>query len=197
MSEGTRARGRLMPAPFAMPRSGLALLCGARPLCVPVGGGPPARSPHASLRLGVVDLEARPGPAATHRHRGQAPPPPINFARNSPAACSNIEFASLELQRFWGVSKDDRDKLGATFGWRWCRRRPRAPKSGPASALTHIAAVLLNIACNSPTTLSNYEFTTSELQRFQTLLKFRPIELHANLLRSGHVAARGCRGSFA
>ncbi len=27
----------------------------------------------ASLRLGVVDLEARPGPAAAHRHRGQAP----------------------------------------------------------------------------------------------------------------------------
>ena len=33
---------------------------------------------------------------------GQAPPP-INFARNSPATCSNIEFASLELQRFWGA----------------------------------------------------------------------------------------------
>ena len=31
--------------------------------------------------------------------------PPITFARNSPAACSNIEFASLELQCFWGVSK--------------------------------------------------------------------------------------------
>ena len=46
--------------------------CGAWPLCVPVGGGPPARSPHASLRLGVIDLEARPGPAATHRHRDQA-----------------------------------------------------------------------------------------------------------------------------
>ena len=28
-----------------------------------VGGGPPARSPHASLRLGAVDLEASPGPA--------------------------------------------------------------------------------------------------------------------------------------
>ena len=39
---------------------------------VPVGGGPPARSPHASLRLGVVDLEARPGPAAARRHRGLA-----------------------------------------------------------------------------------------------------------------------------
>ena len=47
---------------------------------------------------------------------GQAPPPPINFARNSPAACSNIECASLELQRFWGVSKNDHDKLRATFG---------------------------------------------------------------------------------
>ena len=36
---------------------------------------------------------------------GQALPPPtgrslINFACNSPVACSNIEFASLELQRF-------------------------------------------------------------------------------------------------
>ena len=49
---------------------------------------------------------------------GQAPPPPINFARNSPAACSNIECASLELQRFWGVSKNDRDKLRAKYGWR-------------------------------------------------------------------------------
>ena len=36
---------------------------------VPVGGGPPARSPHASLRLGVIDLEARPGPAAAPGHR--------------------------------------------------------------------------------------------------------------------------------
>ena len=40
--------------------------CGAGLLGVPVGGGPPARSPHASLRLGAVDLEARPGPAAAH-----------------------------------------------------------------------------------------------------------------------------------
>ena len=54
-------------------------LC-ARSLGVPVGGGPPARSPHASLRLGVVDLEARPGPAATHRHRDQAPTLPTGVA---------------------------------------------------------------------------------------------------------------------
>ena len=29
---------------------------------------PPARSPHASLRLGVIDLEARPGLAAAPGH---------------------------------------------------------------------------------------------------------------------------------
>ena len=61
----------LLVAPWVFPAPR-----GAGLLCVPVGGGPPARSPHASLRLGVVDLEARPGPAAAHRHRGQAPPPP-------------------------------------------------------------------------------------------------------------------------
>ena len=49
---------------------------------------------------------------------GQAPPLPIIFARNSPAACSIIEFASLELQCFWGVSKNDHDKLRAKFGRR-------------------------------------------------------------------------------
>ena len=75
---------------------------------------PPARSPHASLRLGVVDLEARPcppdppapstpaalvvlglarpGPAAAHRHRGQALQPSapaalvvLGLARPGPA----------------------------------------------------------------------------------------------------------------
>ena len=43
--------------------------CWARLLGGPVGGGPPARSPHASLRLGVIDLEARPGLAAAHGRR--------------------------------------------------------------------------------------------------------------------------------
>ena len=36
-----------------------------------------------------------------------------------------------------------------------------------------------NFACNSPTILSNSEIKSLELQRFQTLLKLRPIELHA------------------
>ena len=40
-----------------------------------------------------------------------------NLARNSPATPSNIEFASLELQRFPAVSKNYRIKLCATFVW--------------------------------------------------------------------------------
>ena len=40
----------------------------------------------------------------------------IDFARNSSMTHSNIEFASLELQCFWGVSKNDHDKLRAKCG---------------------------------------------------------------------------------
>ena len=69
----------------------------------------------------------------------QAPPPPINFARNSPAACSSIEFASLELQCFWGISKNDHDKLRAKFGMRWCRCCPWAPQPGPVGQLGRLS----------------------------------------------------------
>ena len=98
-----------MPAPFAMPRSCYAAqrscaACGARLLCVPVGGGPPARSPHASFArsgrsrgppwpcrrppaprpgpAGPATASDRAcvcacyGPAAALRHRGQAPQAP-------------------------------------------------------------------------------------------------------------------------
>jgi len=41
----------------------------------------------------------------------------INFACNSPAACSNIEFASLELQRFLGLLKLSQIELHATFAY--------------------------------------------------------------------------------
>ena len=50
---------------------------------------------------------------------------------------------------------------------------------------------ILSFACNSPATLSNREFTTLELQRFQTLLKLHPIELHAKFGGGGVVAAQG------
>ena len=87
----------------------------ARPLYVPVGGGPPARSPHASLRLGVVDLEARPGPAATHRHRGQA-------IRRPPHRRQLVSRSQARP-----------------------RRRPRAPQPGPATAHGHRGLALRSL----------------------------------------------------
>ena len=88
------------------------LLCGARPLCVPVGGGPPARSPHASLRLGVVDLEARPGPAATHRHRGRA----LRSLRRPPHLWGRVTVRQL---------------YASSRCLARSRHRPRAPQPGP------------------------------------------------------------------
>ncbi len=62
-----------------------------------------------------------------YRHRRPAPMGPggfvvpewfpSNVARNSPATASNIESWSLELQRLWPISKNDRVKLRAKFGW--------------------------------------------------------------------------------
>ena len=91
---------------------------------------------------------------AAHWSPGQVPPPPINFARNSPATCSNIEFASLELQRFWGVSKNDHDKLRAKFGRRWCRCCPWAPQPGPVGQ----AACL----CETPVAFAGADRALSE-----------------------------------
>ena len=71
-------------------------------------------------------------------------PPLNNFARNSPASTSIIEFMSLGLQRFRAISKSDRGKLCASFAWlaaaaaHWHRGRflrcPPVP-SGPSGAL--------------------------------------------------------------
>ena len=79
----------------------------------------------------------------------------------------------------------------------WPLRRPRAPQPGPLESqpshtptpqASHptlpalIAESTPNFACNSPETTSNLEFRSLELQRFQTLLKLLPIELHASFL---------------
>ena len=60
---------------------------------------------------------------------------------------------------------------------------PPAPSTpvgpGVLMSIHIIAEPTPNFACNSPETTSNLEFRSLELQRFQTLLKLLPIELHA------------------
>ena len=144
--------GRVAPWAAARPRAAHAACCclwrrwcsGRR------RARPPARSPHTSFaRSGRSRSPPVPSGPSGALHTGgagslmcalrvdslsgQAPLPPIDFARNSPAACSNIEFASLELQCFWGVSKNEHDKLRAKFGRRWCRCCPWIPQFGLAA----------------------------------------------------------------
>ena len=76
--------------------------------------------PHSWVPLSVAGAVARLRRSPRHS----------NFARNSSAACSNIEFVSLELQRFRAVSKNDRGKLCAKFVWRWPRQRVLALPTG-------------------------------------------------------------------
>ena len=42
----------------------------------------------------------------------------------------------------------------------------------------------MNVACNSPDTVSHRAFISLGLQRLRTLLKIHSIELHAKLLRA-------------
>ena len=60
---------------------------------------------------------------------------------------------------------------------------------------SHIPELTPNFACNSPTTLSNLEIKSLELQRFQTLLKLHLIELHASFLRGVRIDACWCRSA--
>ncbi len=61
------------------------------------------------------------------------------------------------------------------------------PQDSHPAVTSHIPEPTPNFACNSPTTLSNLEIRSLELQRFQASLKLHPIELHASFLRSGCV----------
>ena len=72
--------------------------------------------------------------------------------------------------------------------------------NGPKNQTPPVATVVVswfpnNVACNSPTTFSNFEFTSLKFRRFQMLLKRQPIELHAKFRGAlPHGAERGaCR----
>ena len=95
-----------------------------------------ARRPHFVRRRASKPARALRSLRRPPHQWGQAQPPPMgaatrprgargdpirsawllsNLARNSPASISNIDIASLELQRFERGSKTDRCKLRATF----------------------------------------------------------------------------------
>ena len=154
-----------------------------------------------------------PGPAAAHRHRARSRRRPVNFARNSSAACSNIEFISLELQRFRAVSKSDRGKLCAKFVWRWPRQRVlalptgRSPHRGLAlrflRRLPHGACCAVGLAPTLPRV--RYKILPAWLLGGENGTK---LSLHAEQARNwaisgeqgefctGHAVRRGVRGEF-
>ena len=112
-------------------------------------GRRPAREPSAPRAFGSARrLEARPGPATAHGHRSLAPTgtpslahsphaqpltslipePTRNFACNSSDTTSNLQFRSLELQRFQTLLKLLPIELHTTFLEGRPRHYQRAPQ---------------------------------------------------------------------
>ena len=73
--------------------------------------------------------------------------PILSFACNSPETLSNHELTTLELQRFQILLKLLPIELHARFGWRWCRRLPRVPQSGPVGQASRWCETLVAFAC--------------------------------------------------
>ena len=153
---------------------------GAVPRSPPVPSGPSGAlhtGGAALLMCGWVRrIEARPGPAAAHRHRGQA----LRSLRRPPHQ--------------WCLVADVARRVASNSGQvpQSLRRRDQTPSIPPAShpvVTSHIPEPTPNFACNSPTTLSNPEIGSLELQRFQTSLKLHSLELHASFLGSGRIDA--------
>ena len=120
---------------------------------------------------------------------GQAPPPPTGTA----AWPCGPSGALRRPPHQWRLVADVLLGASARSPAR-PRHCPPAPRPGPPAPSTPVGPVVLmrihiiaeptpNFACNSPTTLSNPEIRSLELQRFLTLLKLHLIELHATFLR--------------
>ena len=140
-------------------------------------------------------LEARPGPAAAHGHRGRSLRCPSHLwgwvadvwlgassrsparPRRRPPAPPQVPPAPFTpvMPGHWRVV----GRVVSTPG-------PAFTPQASCSPLAHIAAESTpNFARNSPVTLSNSEFRSLELQHFRTLLKLCPIELRARFRGRG------------
>ena len=165
------------------------------------GGRRPARELSAPRAFGSARrLEARPGPAAAHRHRGQA----LRSLRRPPhqwrLRCAGWLGAAPRSPARPRRRPPHRRRLSLIGGSVLClETRPDLAFAPQASspALAHIAAESTpNVARNSPATLSNIEFRSLELQRFLTLLELYPIELRATFLGSCPTVGDVAGGSF-
>ena len=103
---------------------------------------------------------------------GQAPPPPTGTAAR-PSGPSGALHTSGAGSLFGSSTR----RLEARPGPYW-DPVPRPQPSRPALT-SHISEPTRNFARNSPTSLSNSEIRSLELQRFPTLLKLLLIELRA------------------
>ena len=76
-------------------------------------------------------------------------------------------------------------------GGAWCALHVTRPGPlRPQLLRCLFAAPAINVACNSPATISNHEIVALGLQRFEALLNLRPIELHATFVWSDPVVCR-------
>ena len=160
--------------------SGLAAVC-AR-------GRRPARSPSAPrASLGASSRSpARP----RHRPRAPQPGPPVPPAPSTPVTpVADMRLgASTRYPARPRHPPAPQPSLNESF--RPCARSHQHHEQAhqslrcpPRQALTPLTpAPTTNFARNSPSTLSNFEFRTLELQRFQSSLKLLPIELRASFL---------------
>ena len=128
-------------------------------LCVPVGGGPPARSPHASLTARSGRSRGppwpcrhppapRPGPTAAHGHHSQA-----HRALHTCGAGSLFGSSTRRLEARPGPATAHGHHSQAHP-----ISEPSHAKPSPPDLTPLIREPTPNFACNSLATLSNFEF---------------------------------------
>ena len=141
--------GLLCPWAAARPQSTAHDLPGsAWSLCVPVGGGPPARSPHASLTARSGRSRGPPWPCRHPPAPRPCPPPPTHTTARPPAPSTPASPISHAIPpRSFQILKSDRwnynvFRLYLIFTQSNCMRllrkarprpRPRAPQPLPVS----------------------------------------------------------------
>ena len=132
--------------------------CGARPLCVPVGGGPPARSPHASLK--ARSGRSRGTPWSCRHPPAPRPGPPVPSAPSTPVGLGRCEYPCQAPPPPTGTA---------------------ARPSGP-SGLLHTCGDCVLACCSSPPSFRMQFTSGSVLVRISThCYVTRVFELHAIL----------------